>query len=453
MDQEDYACDKFTAQKVKKDFCRHCFQPKRLHELKVKKSKAGNEKTPTHQRSVAAGIKITNETNESASTRRTEHKQEENLKGRVAPPTPETQLPTANVQSQPSQQECAHVSDVKPGAAGPANSNVTEDEPVTVDSNTGTTEVEHGNKEMEQLSEDNKRSEEIASESHQIPLDNNDSNIKGTDISSYDVVASLDEGNTGNNKETGETHNEGGDSEVAEDTASLVEESNISEEVANNSCPEEAGGEDTPAASPTLLAEDKTEQVAINTTTHVEGDDHVNTSLSDITSTLPSSSVQNNTVPSWQPQQLDGEEAHKNLTDDRELVSAEAELPQSYSDVTSLVANDPAQPTFSAADSQAPPMIVNDQGFNIPVPPSPPPIRAPPPPPPPPDEEPPSPVPPSGDESVPSEMLSPQVSLVTSSLFIMLDQISDKSCACQLREVLLMPSLLVFSIKRFLLYK
>ena len=432
MDQEDYACDKFTAQKVKKDFCRHCFQPKRLHELKVKKSKAGNEKTPTHgqQKPVAAGIKITNEASELASTRCTENKQqqkEENLKPKVTLPTPvSTQLPTANVELQTSQQECAHVSDVKPGAVdvkAPANSNVTGGELVTVDSNTSTTEVEHDNKEMEQLSEgyggNERRKEELVSDSHQIPLDNNDSDIKGTDISSHNVVATLDEVSTGNDKETGETCNEGDDSEVVEDTALQVEESNTSEKVGNNSCLEEAGGEDSHAVSSTPLAEDETEHMQSSnedvhnesgleehtTNTHVEND-HVNISTSDITSTLPSSSVQNNAVPPQQPQLMDGEEAHKHFHD-RELVSAEVELPQLYSDVTS---NDPAPPTLAAADSQPPPMVVNDQGLNIPVPPSPPPIRAPPSPPPPPNEKPPSPGPPSGDEPNPSEMLSPQVS-------------------------------------------
>ena len=429
MDQEDYACDKFTAQKVKKDFCRHCFQPKRLHELKVKKNKADNEKTPTQQKPVAAGTKLTNEASELASTRRTEHEKEENLKPKVTSSTPlPTQLSTTNVELQTSQQECAHVSDVKPGAVdvkAPANSNVTGDELVTVDSNTSTTEVEHDNKEMEQLSEgyggNERRKEELVSDSHQIPLDNNDSDIKGTDISSHNVVATLDEVNTGNDKETGETCNEGDDSEVVEDTALQVEESNTSEKMGNNSCLEEAGGEDSHAVSSTPLAEDKTEHIqssnqdvhdesgleehtSTTTTTHVENDHHVNISTSDITSTLPSSSVQDNTVPPQQP-----EEAHKDF-DDKELVSAEVELPQSYSDVTSLVANDPAPPTLAAADNQPPPMVVNDQGLNIPVPPSPPPIRAPPSPPPPPNEKPPSPGPPSGDEPNPSEMLSPQVS-------------------------------------------
>jgi len=37
MDEEDYACDKFISQKWRKDICKLCFQPKRLHEKKVKK--------------------------------------------------------------------------------------------------------------------------------------------------------------------------------------------------------------------------------------------------------------------------------------------------------------------------------------------------------------------------------------------------------------------------------
>jgi len=37
MDEEDYACDKFIPQKWRKDVCKLCFQPKRLHEKKVKK--------------------------------------------------------------------------------------------------------------------------------------------------------------------------------------------------------------------------------------------------------------------------------------------------------------------------------------------------------------------------------------------------------------------------------
>ena len=37
MDEEDYACDKFIPQKWRKDVCKLCFQPKRLHEKKVRK--------------------------------------------------------------------------------------------------------------------------------------------------------------------------------------------------------------------------------------------------------------------------------------------------------------------------------------------------------------------------------------------------------------------------------
>ena len=435
MDQEDYACDKFTAQKVKKDFCRHCFQPKRLHELKVRKSKGTNTQPSSgvNARAVAADIKVTDAVSVLASTRHTE--QQQNVQPKIVS---ETQLPTVNEQSQ----KRTHVSDVTPEAVdskAPTDSKVTVDEQVTMDDvcancNTDTTMAE-------QLSEGNganqRRSEDVISESHQIPLDDNDSDIKDADISSYNVVASLDEGNTGNDKETGEIHGEVNDREVIKDTPSLVEELSTShaEELPTKSCLEEAEGEDMHeevAVLSTPLVENTTEQepsgnedvhdefgLEEHTTTatpitRVEDDDHVITSTSDIVSTLSCSSVQDNTVPpldTKQPQQMDGEGAHKDLmyNDDGQLESAETELPQSNDDFTSsLVANDPASPTLAAADNQAPPMAVNDQGFNIPVPPVPPPIRAPPAPPPPPDEEPPSPESPSGNEPKP-EMLSPQV--------------------------------------------
>ena len=436
MDQEDYACDKFTAQKVKKDFCRRCFQPKRLHELKVRKSKGTNTQPSSgvNTRAVAADIKITDAVSVLASTRHTE--QQQNVQPKAVS---ETQLPTVNEQSQ----ERTHVSDVTPEAVdskAPTDSKVTIDEQVTMDDVCANCNIDTTM--AEQLSEGNganqRRSEDVISESHQIPLDDNDSDIKDAEISSYNVVASLDEGNTGNDKETREIHGEVNDREDIKDAPSLVEESSTShaEEPSTKCCLEEAEGEDMHEEVATPLVENTTEQEPsgnedvhdefgleehTNTatpTTRVEDDDHVITSISDIVSTLPSSLVQDNAIPpldTKQPQQVDGEEAHKELTysDDGQLESAETELPQSNDDFTSLVANDPAPPTLAAAaDNQALPMAVNDQGFNIPVPPVPPPIRAPPPPPPPPDEEPPSPESPSGNEPKP-EMLSPQVSCVT----------------------------------------
>ena len=423
MNQEDYACDKFAPQKVKNDFCRHCFQPKRLHELKTKKSKpVVQHSSGVSTRGVAAGIESVKH------AERKQQQKEENLQPKVST-TPETQLPTA------SEQECSHVSDEKPEAVDskvPADSDVTNDEQVTMDdvcvsSNSDMMAEKRDDKETEQLNVLNegndgntneRRSEDIVSE---IPLDNNASDTKDADISSRNVTASLGEGNTGNSIETKEIHSEGGDSK---DIPLLVEESSTShaEELPTKSCLEEARAGDTHervAVSSTPLVEDTLEgdgapdesgleeqTSTTTTTTHVE-DDHVNTSTRDVTSTLPSSSVQDNAVPSLNAKQLDGEKTYE---DDGQLVSTEAGLPQLDDDVTSpLVANDPAPPTLAATDNQVPPMVVNDQGVNIPVPPSPPPIRAPPRPPPPPNEEPPSPESPSGNES----MLSPQVSCIS----------------------------------------
>ena len=57
MDEEDYACNKFIPQKWRKDVCKLCFQPKRLHEKKVKKIVIKQEDTlPTdHNKSVDKG--------------------------------------------------------------------------------------------------------------------------------------------------------------------------------------------------------------------------------------------------------------------------------------------------------------------------------------------------------------------------------------------------------------
>ncbi|XP_065890000.1 uncharacterized protein [Dysidea avara] len=57
MDEEDYACNKFIPQKWRKDVCKLCFQPKRLHEKKVKKIVIKQEDAlPTdHNKSVDKG--------------------------------------------------------------------------------------------------------------------------------------------------------------------------------------------------------------------------------------------------------------------------------------------------------------------------------------------------------------------------------------------------------------
>ena len=106
------------------------------------------------------------------------------------------------------------------------------------------------------------------------------------------------------------------------------------------------------------------------------------------------------------PQQLSMEETHTNVVCDEstESPSAKVELPQSNDD-----RNNPAPPSLAAADNQAPPMIVNDQGISIPAPPSPPPIRPPPPCPSPTAGKQPSADPPGADPTA-EVLMSPQVS-------------------------------------------
>ena len=45
MNEEDYACDKFRAQRWRKDVCRNCYQPLRLHEKKRSRTEPGSKPT------------------------------------------------------------------------------------------------------------------------------------------------------------------------------------------------------------------------------------------------------------------------------------------------------------------------------------------------------------------------------------------------------------------------
>ena len=243
-------------------------------------------------------------------------------------------------------------------------------------------QVKHDDKEIgnnipnKEIGANEMKCEDVVSDSYLIPLDN----ISDTKDKVDSLCNVVSEGNTGNNEGTKEIHAESVDSKIIEDVLSLVEGS---ETLHVKELPKKSGLEET-------------------------GDENT---ASDI---LLSSSIQDNAVPSLnmeQPQQL-----------------CDVELPQSNDDdIAPLVANDSSPPTSDNADSQAPPVVANDQRFNIPVPPSPPPIQAPPPRPPPPKEKspqptqapPPRPPPPKEKSPSPSskeaepEALSPQVSCTT----------------------------------------
>ena len=143
-------------------------------------------------------------------------------------------------------------------------------------------------------------------------------------------------------------------------------------------------------------------------TTQVKDDQPIASNIA--TSTLLSSSLQEDAVHSLSavelPQQLSMEETHTNVAcdDGTESPSAKVELPQSNDDK-----NHPAPPSLAAADNQAPPMFVNDQGISIPAPPSPPPIHPPPPCPSPTAGKQPSADPPGADPTA-EVLMSPQVS-------------------------------------------
>ena len=444
MNEEDYACDKFVSQRRKKDVCKNCFQPKRLHELKTKKGKVDDENEITTQKStvalaaltsmISADTKAIDKKDTLASKKHIEHEQlqeEVNLQPKEAAIAPEEQPYTSNQESHAMEHERS-MSDVEPQASdSKVLVDVNTDEQDTVDddlcagSSTNVIVVKY-DKEMEHSTNDNtldnddKRDDNDRSETEErkTPLESSDGDIRATGTSVCNTVASLDEGSRGNGEGT---HGDDTNSEVV--LTSHVEEEatkptsggtgneDIHKEVTGSILPPvEISTGEKPLCSQEVPDESGFE--GDTRATQVEDDHPITTNIT--TSTLPTSSVQDDAVPSpsaKQPQQLNMEETHTDVVcndDSTESPSAKVELPQSNDD-NDTSANDPAPPTLAAADNQAPPIIVNDQGFNIPVPPSPPPIRPPPPCPPlPADKEP---IADSPGADLMAEMLvSPQVS-------------------------------------------
>ena len=388
----------------------------RLQEL-TKKSNVGNEDVVSasagNTRSVTGGL---------VSTGHSEHEKQQKIEeslSTLASPTTGIQLLTAKeARTHASEHERPQVSSNK------------------VVNMTGDEQVKHDDKEIGNNipSEENgtieMRCEDVTSESHLIPFDS--TSTKDNDESSCNVVTSLGEGNTRSIEETKEICVESVNSKI---TLSVVEKSETLDvkELPNKSGLEETGGEDVhenTIVSSSPLVQDTVEQEpshhkdvpdgsgleehASTTTAHVE-DAHIKLE-SEI---LPSSSIQDNAVPFLnvkQPQQLCKETMMDH--DNDPVKSTEVELPQSNDDdVAPLVANNPSSPTPADADNQVPPVVANDQGLNIPVPPSPPPIQAPPPRPPPPRPPPPNEKSPSPRSPEPKpEALSPQVSCITALL-------------------------------------
>lgn len=388
----EYACDKFVSQRYRKDVCKVCFQPKRLHELKIKKGKPSNEQkstvTSAADTRLTADIKTTNKSDALEGTKHIEHglqQKEGNLNHGVLS-SPVAQLATTSSQSRVTTEQAI-------GSKVPA---------VAINNDRETEQLNNANV----LNEDdgngtNGRRENVTAdhEGHKTPLDNNTSDIKVTNTPLSDTAASFLEGSTGND-ESGDVHNEGTDSKVKENIGSfpLLVESDAShvEGLPTKFSPgEEDIHKEITTSAPQLIEENKEEQSYNEvpnesggqaTPTQDDSDHPITSTQDETTPTLPSSSIQDDAIPSLaqKPWQLNVEEAHKDSVcdEDKELEPATVELLPSNDDITSAqVASDPAPPTLVAADNQAPPMIVNDQGFNIPAPPPPPPIQAPPPPP------------------------------------------------------------------------
>ena len=415
MNEEDYACDKFVSQRWKKDVCKICFQPKRLHELKTKATKKGkvdNENTTTQKSTVASAAltsmistdtKTIDKTDALASKKHIEPEQQQkevNLEPKGATVVPEEQLSAKSQESRAIEHECS-MSGVEPQASDKVLLDVNTDEQGTMDdlcagSSTNVIvvkydqETEHSTN-VNSLDNDDKRDDNDRSvtEEHKTPLDNSDGDIRITDTSMCNTV----EGSRGNGEGA---HDDDIDGVV------VVEHSNTShvEELPTKPTSGGAGNEDihkeattstlppvefTTGEEPSCSEElpDESGFEGDTRATQVEDNHSITTNIT--TSTLLTSSLQDDAVPSLsaeKPQQLNVEETHADMVcddDGAESPSAKVELPQSNDNDDVSSANDPAPPTLAAADNQAPPMVVNDHGFNIPVPPSPPPIRPPPP--------------------------------------------------------------------------
>ena len=410
MNEEDYACDKFVGQRFKRDICKVCYQPKRLHELKSKKNKTNDQKIAAKESggvSTADHTKPTSRTDALANTRHTEHenpRKEDNSRVKVASVTQETQLHSEG-------QQCTTISDINPQVDDKTLVDVLSDKQDTTDdlcASSNIDRVKHDDEVVGGQVENNnansndsgeRKNEENAVE---IPLNNNSD---GTNVPSRDIATSL---SARDDEIAREMHGESTGSEATKDVTLLpdsVKELDALhvEELPDKSCSEKSEDEGTnkeTAASSASLVEGKTDVES----SHIEelpGESGEDTHTTFIQVSTPPSSADTK-------QQLDMEENYKTIVSDNgQLESAEVELSQSAS---SLVTNDPASSPPPPVGNPVPPMVVDNQGSNIPVPPPPPPIRAPPPPPSP-DKEPPPHSPPA---SVPSaEMLSsPQVSYI-----------------------------------------
>lgn len=394
----EYACDKFVSQRYRKDVCKVCFQPKRLHELKIKKGKPSNEQkstvTSAADTRLTADMKTTNKSDALDGTKHIEHglqQKEGNLNHGVSS-SPVAQLATTSSQSRVTTEQAI-------GSKVPA---------VAINNDRETEQLNNANV-LNVLNEDdgngtNGRRENVTADhkGHKTLLDNNTNDIKVTNTPLSDTAASFLEGSTGND-ESGDVHNEGTDNKVKDNTGSfpLLVESDIShvEGLPTKFSPgEEDIHKEIITSVPQLIEENREEQSYNEevpdesggferqaTPTQNDGNHPITSTQDEFTPTLPSSSIQDDAIPSvaQKPWQLNVEEAHKDsmCDQDKELEPATVELLPSNDDITSAqVASDPAPPTLVAADNQAPPIIVNDQGFNVPAPPPPPPIRAPPPP-------------------------------------------------------------------------
>ena len=414
MNEEDFACDKFVGQRWRKDVCKNCFQPKRLHELRTKKSKADDEITAlkstvastTLTSMISADTETTDKTDSVASTQHIEHEQQQNevnLQTKVAVVMSDEQLSASTQESRAIEQKCS-LSDVEREESDskvPVDVNTGEQATVDdlcADSNTNVIIVKY-DKETEQSSNDDtldkgdKRNDNDRSEYtvQKTPLDNSDVSVRDTSL--CNTTTSLDEGIKGNSEET---RDDVTDSETIKHDSSfpsLVEHSNIFHEelpTKSSSGDEDIHKEVTGSVVP-LFAVNTGEELSCSQdvpdesgfegdtmATQVKDDQPITSNI--VTSTVLSSSLQDDAVHSLSavelPQQLSMEETHTNVVCDESTKSpsAKVELPQSNDDK-----NHPAPPSLAAADNQAPPMIVNDQGISIPAPPSPPPIRPPPP--------------------------------------------------------------------------
>ena len=443
MNEEDFACDKFVGQRWRKDVCKNCFQPKRLHELKTKNSKADDEITAqkstvastTLTSMISADTKATDKTDALVSTQNIEHEQQQNevnLQTKVAVIS-EEQLSANTQESRAIEQKCS-LSDVEHQESdSKVPVDVNTGEQATVDdlcdgSNTNVIVVKY-DKETEQSSNDdtldkgdkcsyNDRSDYTV---QKTPLDNSDVSVRDTSL--CNTTTSLDEGIKGNSEETRDDVTDGEAIKHDSSFPSLVEHSDIFHEelpTKSSSGDEDIHKEVTGSVVP-LVEVNTGEELSCTqevpdesgfegniTATQVKDDQPIASNIA--TSTLLPSSLQDDAVHSLSavelPQQLSMEETHTNVAydDSTESPSAKVELPQSNDDK-----NHPAPPSLAAADNQAPPMIVNDQGISIPAPPSPPPIHPPPPCPSPTAGKQPSADPPGADPTA-EVLMSPQVS-------------------------------------------